>query len=203
MKEWAYLSSSQREKLTIYEEGLRHFNKSVPLYSRSQGKDFCRELILDCLIAGKLLLEDSRHQIIADIGSGAGFPGLVLAVLAKDREFWLFEPNKKKAGFLEHIRWKMSLPHVLVKNGPVQQEKTSHLHCAVSKAFLALEKRLTLTGPVFARGACYYHLQSFSEKPLWQTLPQSVQKSWKLVWTKPYNHPLLPGTRMLLKTVKK
>lgn len=46
-----------------------------------------------------------RHRVVVDIGSGAGFPGLVLACVLKDRdyEFHLVESNGKKAAFLRSV----------------------------------------------------------------------------------------------------
>ncbi|MEK7768044.1 MAG: RsmG family class I SAM-dependent methyltransferase, partial [bacterium] len=41
---------------------------------------------------------------VADLGSGAGFPGMVLALACPDLEVTLFEASRKKAAFLEEVR---------------------------------------------------------------------------------------------------
>ena len=46
---------------------------------------------------------------VVDIGSGAGFPGWVLAALRPDMEVWLIEPRQKKAAFLRSVTAKASL----------------------------------------------------------------------------------------------
>ena len=193
-----FLSSSQREKLDIYVEELCHFNQTIPLYSRRQGEDFCWELILDSILAGRLLLKDCTYRLIADIGSGAGFPGIVLATLDPFRQFWLFEPNRKKAAFLEYACWKMKLENVQVKNVPVQQRKI-FLNCAVSKAFLSLSQRLLLTQPCFKTGASYYHLQSLGWEKQWQKLSLDVQNAWRIITVKKYSHPCFFSERFLLR----
>ena len=193
------LDSLQRKKLEIYAKELRFFNKSLPLYSRRQKKDFCWEMILDSILAGQILLKDNFQPVIADIGSGAGFPGIVLAVLDPEREFWLFEPNKKKAGFLEYICWKMDLKNIQIKNQRVQEEKTL-LNCAVSKALLSLGQRLALTQSVFRSGACYYHLQSLNWKKQWREAPLNVQESWSITVVQQYSYPSLFSDRVLLRT---
>lgn len=203
MKIWKeILTDLQIKNLSVYVEALCYFNKMIPLYSRKRGKTFCQELILDSILAGQILLKDSNHELISDIGSGAGLPGLVLATLDAKRNFWLFEPNKKKAEFLNYTCWKMNLKNVQVKDIPIQQEKTL-LKCAVSKAFLSLDERLFLTRSQFGEDSFYYHLQTADWQKTWKNSRTKVKKIWQLQEVKSYSHPLLPGIKVLLKAIKK
>ncbi len=195
-----FLSSSKKNKLEVYAKELDRFNKKIPLFSRKKGVDFCWELILDSYLAGQLLLKDSSQRCISDIGSGAGFPGVLLAVLDPDREIWLFESNRKKADFLKYICWKLNLKNVEVKHTTIQREKA--IKCAVSKAFFPLSKRLLLTGPCFRKGAFYYHLQTSHWKKEWENTDKSTKKLWQVKAVKEYNHSHLPGKRVLLKMQK-
>ena len=51
---------------------------------------------------------------IADVGSGAGFPGIPLAIVERDRHFTLIESTGKKCRFLEHVRDALGLANVEV-----------------------------------------------------------------------------------------
>ena len=194
------LETSHKEKLKTYAEELFHFNKKIVLYSRRQKPDFCWKMILDSYLAGKILLQDNFHSIIADIGSGAGFPGIVLAVLDTKKEFWLFEPNKKRAAFLEYICWKMDLKNTYVKNRRIQEEE-GQLSCAVSKAFLSLGQRLAVAQSAFKPGAHYYHLQSLNWKKQWEEASPLIQKKWFLEEIQRYSHPPFLSERVLLRAV--
>jgi 16S rRNA (guanine527-N7)-methyltransferase len=55
-----------------------------------------------------------RGGRIADVGSGAGFPGIPLAVVEPGRHFALVESTGKKCRFLEHVRDALCLPNVEV-----------------------------------------------------------------------------------------
>jgi len=55
-----------------------------------------------------------RGQRIADVGSGAGFPGIPLAVVEPGRQFALIESTGKKCRFLEHVRDTLGLGNVEV-----------------------------------------------------------------------------------------
>ena len=53
-----------------------------------------------------------RGQRIADVGSGAGFPGIPLAIVEPQRHFSLIESTGKKCRFLEHVRDELQLKNV-------------------------------------------------------------------------------------------
>ena len=55
-----------------------------------------------------------RGLAVADVGSGAGFPGLPLAIADPDRRFTLVESTGKKAKFLSHVVARLELPNVEV-----------------------------------------------------------------------------------------
>jgi 16S rRNA (guanine527-N7)-methyltransferase len=68
---------------------------------------------LDSLTA--LLIRDIEpEERVADIGSGAGFPGLVLAVARPQASYLLVEANQRRAAFLEQCAAALGLPHVAV-----------------------------------------------------------------------------------------
>lgn len=53
---------------------------------------------------------------VMDIGSGAGFPGVPLAIICKNTEFYLCEPTTKRANFLEMVAKELNLENVKVIN---------------------------------------------------------------------------------------
>lgn len=55
-----------------------------------------------------------------DVGTGGGFPGLVVACLAADREVVMVEPRRKRAEFLQQSVAALRLPHALVKASKVE-----------------------------------------------------------------------------------
>ena len=68
---------------------------------------------LDCLAA--LLIRDIRPgDRVADVGSGAGFPGLVLAIARPEAAYTLIESNRRRGAFLEGCVRALGLPHVCI-----------------------------------------------------------------------------------------
>ena len=194
------LTDKQIQQLKVYSFLLIQFNKVCALYSRQKTSTFCWNLIWDSLVASKFLLKDApKGQALADIGSGAGFPGLVLAILDPSRKVLLYEPQNKKAQFLNYAGFKIGLSNIEVKKMPIQQEKCI-LKLAVSKAFLPLDKRLQLAQGAFKKGAMYYHLQSLGWQQDWDKVAPHIKQNWQIKEIKKYKAPLNNSQKVLLRT---
>lgn len=83
------------------------------------GEDLVGRHVLDSL-AGLTTITAREPRRIADIGSGAGFPGIPLAIWMENTEFSLIERSGKRAGFLRNIIALLELPNVLIIEGPVE-----------------------------------------------------------------------------------
>lgn len=92
-------SGRKLEKLETYMNELELWNSRLNLVSVKGSEEIIVRHILDCL-AGLKIIEQFDGKSIADIGSGAGLPGLLLAIFLEDRTVALIERSGKKAGFL-------------------------------------------------------------------------------------------------------
>ncbi len=91
---------------------LLEHNQRASLTSVTDPAEIAVKHFLDSLAC--LLLRDIQpHERVADIGSGAGFPGLVLAV-ARPAHYTLIEATKKRAAFLQRAITDLSLPNITV-----------------------------------------------------------------------------------------
>ncbi len=102
------------EKFARYGDELRRFNERINLIRVTSDREFASRHLLDAL-AGLPLLPD-RGRVI-DIGSGAGIPGLALAVARPDLAFTLVESIGKKAAFLSQARRVLAQDNVAVFAG--------------------------------------------------------------------------------------
>jgi len=112
--ELAHVSRETMDRLSVYESLLRKWQGSINLVSKSTLEDVWRRHFLD---STQLLdLSSDRHLKWADFGSGAGFPGLVLAILARDRvgfQMNLVESDQRKSVFLREVIRETGAPAVV------------------------------------------------------------------------------------------
>ncbi|MEO5346554.1 MAG: 16S rRNA (guanine(527)-N(7))-methyltransferase RsmG [Magnetococcus sp. YQC-9] len=116
------LTDEMRGSLQRYVEQLHRWNQPYHLLGPAALPDLLTRHIVDSASLWSLLPESC---IIADIGSGAGLPGMVLAILSTpDRQFHLFEANQKKARFLNFVVSELKLSNrVAVHKVRVEESK--------------------------------------------------------------------------------
>lgn len=105
--------------------------------------------ILNSVLVAPLL----RPGVVGDIGTGAGLPGLVLAIARPDVEFVLIEPMERRVAWLEEQVAHLSLANVIVRRAraeEVAQEFT--LDQVTARAVSAFAKLIPLTVPLVRTG---------------------------------------------------
>ena len=91
-------------RLALYADLLRRWNRAINLVGRSSLEDLWRRHFLDSAQLLPLLPDPpaGAPRTLVDLGSGAGFPGLVLAILGAG-DVHLIESNRRKAAFLREV----------------------------------------------------------------------------------------------------
>lgn len=108
------ISKEQLDKLEQYYQIVIEKNKVMNLTGITEKKDFYLKHFYDSLTINKII--DIYSQNICDLGSGAGFPGLVLAICFPKTKITLIESNGKKCYFLNLVKEKLKLNNVIVIN---------------------------------------------------------------------------------------
>lgn len=110
------LTPEQADQLARYAGLIAYWNAKIRLVGPDDVATIARDQVVDALaFAPAAALAPAWW----DIGSGAGLPGLVLAVLAPERHFVLVEPVGKKVAFLEHAAGVLGLKNVGIVHGRV------------------------------------------------------------------------------------
>lgn len=123
IKETKLLGIELKDKvLSLLEEYyniLNEENKKYNLTRIIEKEDVYLKHFYDSLTITKIINID--NQTICDLGSGAGFPGLVLAICFPSANLTLIESNGKKCKFLNLVKEKLSLNNVTVINTRVEE----------------------------------------------------------------------------------
>ena len=132
-------SEDQLEKLATLVILLCKWNNALNLTAIRDPNDMVVLHILDSAVLSPLIKYKGNN--IADVGTGAGFPGLVLAILNPETKFTLIDSIAKKLSFVRTAMVSLNLKNVQIINDRCENiEIENKFDCIVSRAFAPLCK---------------------------------------------------------------
>ena len=141
-------------KLEQYLELLLRWNKAYNLTAVRDAEAMVSRHFLDSLACAPYLR--SNMQRVLDVGTGAGLPGIPLALLFPQREFHLLDSNGKKARFLFQVKTELSLDNISVHNQRAESFTPSQRYDAViSRAFASLRDMVECCQHLCLDSGCY------------------------------------------------
>jgi 16S rRNA (guanine527-N7)-methyltransferase len=102
------LDAEQAQRLAAFAEQLSHWNRAFNLISRRDVGRLLPRHLLDSLSAGPWLAGDH----VMDLGTGAGLPGVPLAIAYPERRFTLVDRNARRIRFVSHACRTLSIANV-------------------------------------------------------------------------------------------
>ncbi len=108
------IDSEAVDRLARYFQELKKWNSTYNLVAKAPDQELIEKHFLDSLTLLPLLKDWEFPSPLLDIGTGAGFPGLVLKVAMHDLKVTLLEPRLKRVAFLKHIVRTLGLPGVTI-----------------------------------------------------------------------------------------
>lgn len=133
-------SSSQLELINDYIDEVMLFNPKYGLVN-AEGDTFIIKHILDSL-SGVNPIKELAPKSIADVGSGGGFPGILLAIMFPETEFHLIERSGKRCNFLRNAVLTLGLKNVHVRESAVEKIE-ERFDLVTFRAFTPMEKPIT------------------------------------------------------------
>lgn len=200
------ISENIVDRLMIYFEYLMEVNKVTNLTAIRDEKEIIEKHFLDSLMILPQIPNDAKKAI--DIGTGAGFPGMVLAISKPEITFTLLDSVGKKTQFLEEVKEKLSMNNVLIVNKRAEEfikeenQRESYdlgLCRGVSQMNVILEYMLPFlkNGGVFLPQKLNYKKEVENSENCLNILKSEVQDVVKL------ELPFSNDARVILKIIKK
>lgn len=126
-------------KFITYLEELKRWNRAYNLTSLKTDEDIIIRHFLDSALYLKVLeavsiLSKKPPVAVADVGSGAGFPGIPIKLLKPALKFYLIEPSRKKSAFLRHIIKTLGLSGIEVLEKRVEDVRGMEVDVALTRA---------------------------------------------------------------------
>jgi 16S rRNA (guanine527-N7)-methyltransferase len=128
--------------------------------------------LLDSLAARPFL----RGRRVLDVGTGAGFPGLPLAIVAPDLEFDLVDSNNKKVMFVQHIAGMLGLGNVSAVKARAQDYAPGYrFDTVIARAVATVPRLLEIAGHHVGEGGVFVALKGRDPAEELETLPDEWQ----------------------------
>lgn len=157
----------------------------------------------DSIYAINAIFSDNAEiDTLYDLGSGAGFPGLIGAVLYPKKNFVLVESDKKKSEYLTHCISKMGLSNVKVIESAVESLPASSVKYAVSRGLSNISKLILTTRKTISVGGALYHMRSENWGMEVADIPTQLCSVWSPGLVKEYRLPISEVRFAVVKTDK-
>ena len=139
------IPTKQKKQIQTFIEDALEFNKTHNIFVRKSKEDVYDKDVLDCF---PLVEKITPNKTVLDLGSGGGFPGILLAITKQKNQIFLLERNKKKSYFLKKTIKKLQLTNVFVINKNITKNNTfGKFDIITARAFSNIENILKVTKP--------------------------------------------------------
>ena len=167
------LTGDQLLKLQQYLELLQKWNAAFNLIANSEESEIIHRHLIDSLSVNHLL---TGEQIL-DFGTGAGLPGIPLAIVNPQRTFVLLDSNGKKTRFLFQAKLALGLENVTIENCRIEHYKSNgQIDIVMCRAFASLPNIVDKTTSLLEQGARLLALKG--QVP--ESEIQAIGEDWKV-----------------------
>ncbi len=137
------LTKTQDKKINQFIELALEFNKVHNIFARKNKDEVFEKDFLDCSPVFKII---KKGQSVIDLGSGGGFPGILLSIVKPNNKINLLESSTKKCFFLKSVVEKLSLSNTQVINKTIKKENNIGVFDVITaRAFATTKKIIALT----------------------------------------------------------
>ena len=143
MIELPNITTKQTKQIQTFIEDALEFNKTHNIFVRKSTKDVYEKDVIDCF---PLVEKITPNKTVLDLGSGGGFPGILLAIIKQKNEIFLLERNKKKSYFLKKTVKRLKLNNAVVITKNITKNNTfGKFDLITARAFSDINNILKLT----------------------------------------------------------
>lgn len=185
------LPENAAERLRGYLALLAKWNRTYNLTAVRDEGEMVTHHLLDSLV---VLPHLGDAATLVDVGSGAGLPGLALAIASPALEVASVEASQKKAAFQQQAKIELGLSNVSIHCGRVEAMEAVPFDAAISRAFADLALFVRLAGRLVREGGRLYAMKG--QLPAGEIA--SLPAGWRLAAAHALTVPGLAAARHLI-----
>lgn len=183
------LSNLQKKQFIDYLQLLLKWNQTYNLVASHDANQILISHVFDSLSIAAYL----EGKNILDVGSGAGFPGIPLAIIFPEKKFTLLDSIGKKIQFLTQVKIKLALQNVRVIQHRVEEYKSQACYDnIISRAVTSIPKLIDLTQHLLCHQGKYLMMKGIQHLEVGE-----LSSAWQIT-TEPLFVPYLNKERCLI-----
>ena len=183
------IMSENIDKLLIYKDLLLKWNKSINLTS-IKNKEIVTHHFLDCLAVIPFIKSSS----LLDVGTGAGLPGIVIAIIKPDIKISLIDKVGKKIAFIKRVLAELDIKNVQTHHSRVELMTSEEKYDGIiSRAFSNMGDFVQITKHLLKKQGVWYGMKS---KKILNDEMKGIDNPWTL---ENLDVPFLKAERYLVK----
>jgi 16S rRNA (guanine527-N7)-methyltransferase len=187
------LSDQMIDQLMAYLNLIEKWNRVYNLTAIRERDEMIKLHFLDSLS----ILNHVEMEHVLDVGSGAGFPGIVLAITKPELKVTVMDSVNKKTTFMQQVKSELSLTNLNVVNARVEAYQPTILFDGViTRAFSSIQNMLLMTQHTLQKNGAWLAMKS---KDVKEELESLDQNQYTLI---PLEVPFINAERYLVKLKK-
>ena len=187
------LSDQMLDQLMVYLNLIEKWNRVYNLTAIRERDEMIKLHFLDSLS----ILNHVEMEYVLDVGSGAGFPGIVLAITKPELKVTVMDSVNKKTTFMQQVKSELSLTNLNVVNARVEDYQPTILFDGViTRAFSSIQNMLLMTQHTLQKNGAWLAMKS---KDVKEELEALDQNQFTLI---PLEVPFINAERYLVKLKK-
>ncbi len=159
-------------------------------------KEDIEENIIDSIYPLSFIEDFDNYDSFADIGTGAGYPGFILAMAKPDMNAYLIEPRIKRVAFLNFVKNSLALKNIEVIGKRVENIENLQVDLITSRAVTNTKLLFDITKNISKEDSSYlFYKGSHLDNELRQEIEESRLDNCKIVNRKDRNYLYLKGQK--------
>ena len=191
-----YPTEDQLEKLNKFYNLLIEWNEKINLTRIVDEKDVYLKHFYDSLTITKEI-DLSKVNTLCDVGTGAGFPGIVLKIMYPNLQVTLIDSLQKRVNYLNEIIKVLELTNIEAIHSRGEEYK-ENFDVVTSRAVANIEKLVKYTMHLVSKDGVFIAMKGNIDNELTDSIKQKLSKKYKIIKINKFKLPIEESDRSLV-----
>ena len=191
-----YPTQDQLDKLNKFYNLLIEWNKKINLTRIVDEKDVYLKHFYDSLTITKEV-DLSKVNTLCDVGTGAGFPGIVLKIMYPNLQVTLIDSLQKRVNYLNEIIKVLELTNIEAIHSRGEDYK-GNFDVVTSRAVANIEKLVNYTMQLVSKDGVFIAMKGNIDNELTDSIKQKLSKKYKIIKINKFKLPIEESDRSLV-----